>query len=139
MTAMKPGTFARRDLIGGQIALIGLLAMGFVTVLSIAVTGSIGTFYGLAFVLISVTLPLSAHIKALFVPGILPPIMMIVSLTLIALFDPSAIQVDQMADSAGVVQRVINGLISQAAALVLGHLLALLTIWFRIATRPETT
>lgn len=110
--------------------------MAGIALLDIAGDGRLGTLFSVGFVLVAVTTPLSVDVQALFAPGILPPLLMISLLLVVAIFEPSAIPADGVASSAGTLQHVISGVIDQATALVVGHLLALGVIALRITTAP---
>ncbi|MEO6471375.1 MAG: DUF6542 domain-containing protein, partial [Aeromicrobium sp.] len=97
----------------------------------------LGVLFSVGFILIAVTTPLSVDVRSLFAPGILPPLLMIGSILFFAIVSPSAIPADGLAASAGTIQRLIAGIIDQATALVIGHLLALGVVALRIVTAPE--
>ena len=136
-TALRsPASLAALDLSGRQAVGLACASMAAVTFVDIAVNQRIGLLFGASFVLIVITIPLTTNIGELFVPAILPPLLLIGAITGLAIVAPSAIQVDGLADSAGALQRIIAGTIGQAAALVVGHLLALGVIGLRILTAP---
>lgn len=111
--------------------------MGAIALLDVAFDGKLGTLFSVGFILIAVTTPLSVDVRSLFAPGILPPLLMIGSILLFAIFAPSVIPADGLAASAGTIERLIAGVIDQATALVVGHLLALAVIALRITTAPD--
>ena len=125
---------AAHDLTAGHIVAGGCAAMAVVTAVSIYRTGGLGTFFGVGFVLICLTCALAADVRALFAPGVLPPLLMITTLATVAVFDPPVIDVDGLAVTAGAAQRTIAGVIDHATALVVGHALALVSIGLRILT-----
>jgi len=125
---------ARRDLTVAGVVVLGCVGIGGAASLSITLTGELGVFFGLSFVLLSVTCALSADIRALFAPGLLPPLMMVGALAVVAHTFPDAITVETLAETAGATQRLIAGVVDHAAALALGHLLALAVIGLRMTT-----
>jgi len=136
-TALRsPASLAALDLNARQAVWLACASMASVTVVDIAVNQRIGLLFGASFVLVAITIPLSVNIGELFVPAILPPLLLIGTITVLTVIIPSSIQVDGLADSAGALQRIIAGIIGQAAALVVGHLLALGVIGLRILTAP---
>lgn len=136
-TALRsPALLASLDLNARQAVGLACASMAAVTVVDIAVHQQIGLLFSISFVLIVITIPLTVHIGELFVPAILPPLLLIGTITVLTVIIPSSIQVDGLADSAGALQRIIAGTIGQAAALVVGHLLALGVIGLRILTAP---
>ncbi|HZK37208.1 MAG TPA: DUF6542 domain-containing protein [Aeromicrobium sp.] len=136
-TALRsPASLAALDLNARQAVWLACASMAAITVVDIAVNQRIGLLFGASFVLVAITIPLSVNIGELFVPAILPPLLLIGTITVLTVIIPSSIQVDGLADSAGALQRIIAGIIGQAAALVVGHLLALGVIGLRILTAP---
>lgn len=128
---------ARRDLTGGQVCLLASAAMGGVTVASIALDHDLGIFFGVGFVLVSLTAALAADIRSLYTPGVLPPLLLIGLLVVVAHVEPGAIEATGLAESAGTTQRVIAGVVDHATALVAGHLLALAAIAYRIVSADD--
>jgi hypothetical protein len=139
MTQAVHGTsarVARRDLSARQAIIAACLAMAAIVLIDLA-DGRLDLLYSVGFVLIVITAPLSVDVRALFPTGVLPPVLLIVSLLLVCLFEPSAIQVDGMADDAGPVARLIAATIDHGMTLVVGHGLALVIIALRIISAPE--
>lgn len=132
----SPAGLARHDLSARQAIVLACAAMSGISLLDIAGDGRLGILFSVGFVLVVVTTPLSVDVRALFAPGILPPLLMIGSILALAIFEPSALPVQGVASSSGTLQHVIAGVIDQATALVVGHLLALSVIALRIATAP---
>jgi len=131
-----PVTPTRRDLRAGQAVVLACMATATIALLDVMVDGRLGILFSVGFILVAVTTPLSVDVRALFAPGILPPLLMIGSILAFAVFAPSAIPSEGLADSASALQRLISGVIDQATALVVGHLLALGVIALRIITAP---
>lgn len=135
--ARSPAALARHDLSARQAVVVACTAMAAVAILDVAVDGKLGPLFSVGFVLIAVTTPLSVNVRALFAPGILPPLLMIGVILVFAIVAPSAIPSGGLAASAGILQHLIAGIIDQATALVVGHLLALGVIALRIVTAPD--
>lgn len=136
MAARSPAALARRDLSARQAVVLACAAMAVTAILDVMSDGRLGLLFSVGFVLIVVTTPLSVDIRSLFAPGILPPILMIGSILFFALFSPEAIPAEGLAEGAGAFQHLLAGIIDQATALVVGHLLALGVIAVRITTAP---
>lgn len=134
--ARSPVALARHDLGAGQAVVFACIAMASIALLDVVGDGRLGMLFSVGFILVAVTTPLSVDVRALFAPGILPPLLMIGSILAFAIVAPSAIPAEGLAGSAGTLQRLIAGVIDQATALVIGHLLALGVIALRIATAP---
>ncbi|MGZ5371328.1 DUF6542 domain-containing protein [Aeromicrobium sp.] len=134
--ARSPAALTRHDLGAGQAVVFACIAMASIALLDLLGDGKLGVLFSVGFILVAVTTPLSVEVRALFAPGILPPLLMIGSILVLAIVSPSAIPAEGLADSAGTLQRLIAGVIDQATALVVGHLLALGVIAVRIMTAP---
>lgn len=132
-----PVALSRHDLTAQQAIVLACSAMAIVTILDVMADGRIGLLFSVGFILIAVTTPLSVDVRSLFAPGILPPLLMIGAILAVAILHPSAITSDGLSSSAGALQRLIAGIIDQATALVVGHLLALGVIALRIITDPD--
>jgi hypothetical protein len=131
-----PSALARRDLSARQAIVAACVAMAAVTALDLT-DGRLGLLFSVGFVLISVTVPLAVDVRSLFPTGVLPPALLIGSLLLVCVFASSAIQVDGLADDAGLVGRFIAAVIDRGMTLVVGHGLALAIIAARILTDPD--
>ena len=128
------GRFAQRDLTGGQICVAAASTMAAAAIVSIALSSELGLFFSCCFVLVSVSAALAANIRSLYVPGVLPPLLLVIVLASVASIAPDTIDAPGLAETAGTTQRVIAGIVQNATALVLGHILALTAIAYRIAT-----
>ena len=93
--------------------------------------GSIGPAFSIGFVLVVVTAPLAVELRSIVTTGVLPPPLLIITLLGIVLIEPKAIDVNGLADNAGVVARTIAATLDHGLALVIGHSLALVTIVLR--------
>ena len=111
--------------------------MAGVATVSIGLTDELGVFFGACFVLVSVSAALSADLRSLFAPGVLPPLLLVTVLLAVAVLAPQAIDAPGLAETAGAAQRTIAGVVEQATALIIGHLLALAAIAYRIAHADE--
>jgi hypothetical protein len=128
-----PPRTARRDLTARQAIVAACLAMTAIVLLDL-VDGHLDLLYSVGFVLIVVTAPMSVHVRQLFATGVLPPVLLIVSLLLVCLFEPSAIQVEGMAADAGTFARLIAATLDHGMTLLVGGALALGVIGLRIVT-----
>lgn len=122
---------ARGAVLVSAIGVVGAAA------LQLLLTDRLGIFFGICFVLASLTAALTVRSDGFFTVGILPPLLLLGVLTAVASIRPSAIDAPGLADDAGLVQRVIAGVVSQAAALVIGHGLAIAVLGVRLSTAPE--
>ncbi|MDO9380588.1 MAG: hypothetical protein Q7T56_17220 [Nocardioidaceae bacterium] len=123
---------AERDLAAGTVVVSAVVGQALVTWLTIASTGSLGPLFGVGFVLVTLTAAMAADVRALFAPGVLPPLLMVAAVWVVAVYQPQAIDVDGLASSAGTLQRIIAGVVDHATALVVGHLSVLAVIAARI-------
>ncbi len=130
----SPAALARHDLSARQAIVFACATMAAITTLDIIVDGRIGLLFSVGFVLIAVTTPLSVDVRSLFAPGVLPPLLMIAAILFLTLFNSSALPAEGLAADAGSFERLLAGVIDQATALVIGHLLALGVIALRITT-----
>jgi len=99
---------------------------------NITLSGHLGLFFGVSFVLTAITAALVVDVSGMFTAGVLPPLLLLAVVTGVVLLSPDAVVAPHLADSAGTVQRVIGGIVDHAAALVLGHGGALTLIGLRI-------
>ena len=102
---------------------------------SVQLGGQLGTFFGLCFVLVSLTVALAADDRALFAPGILPPLALVATVLVIAVLAPDAVADDTSAGLSGLLARAVAGVVDLAAALVVAHLAALAVVAARVITR----
>lgn len=109
-----------------------LAASAWVTV---QVGGQLGVFFGLCFVLVSLTGALAADDRALFTAGVLPPMALAGVVLAVTVLSPGAVAPDTVATTTGLVTRTLAGVVDLAVALVLGHLAALTVVCARVTTR----
>jgi hypothetical protein len=88
-----------------------------VGVLDLVGTERVGLFYDVTFVLIAVAAALAIRPGEFFVAGVLPPLLMLGSVTAFAVVDRAAVA--QAHD--GFVQALVSGLAHHATALVIGY------------------
>lgn len=127
---------SRHDLSARQAIVAACVAMTAIVLLDLA-DGRVSLLYSVGFVLIVTTVPLSVDIRQLFPTGVLPPVLLVVSLLLICLFDPSAVRVGGLADDASTFARLIAATIDHVATLGIGYALTLAIIVLRIVGAPE--
>lgn len=133
----SPARLAERDLSASQAVGAAVIALLAVTMGDVVTDGTIGLLFSTTFVLICVTVPMSVNIRALFVPGVLPPLLLIGTMILVAIVAPQAISDPDLTAADGFGQHLIVGIINQAPALVIGHASALVVIGLRILAAPR--
>ena len=129
---------ARRDMTARQAIVAACVAMTAIVLLDL-VDGRLDLLYSVGFVLIAVTPPMAVGVRNLFPTGVLPPVLFIVSLLLVCLFEPSAIRVEGMAPDAGTFARLIAATLDHGMTLFAGCGLALGLIALRILTDEPRT
>lgn len=133
--ARSPARLAGTDLGGRQAIWLGFAAMAVVTALDL-IDGRLSILFSLGFVLVVLTLPMAVHVGGLFPTGVLPPVLLVATLTVVAIFWPEAIVVDGMPADTGSAGRVLAGTIDRGVTLMVGHGLAIVVIVLRILTAP---
>ena len=112
---------------GRQVVALGLAVALTVTVLDLALFDRVSVLFDVCFVLLCVGLALAVRPADFFTVGVLPPMLMVVVFTLLGVTRP-----DVIADAEdGVVQAVVAGLAHHSVALVVGYVLALVTLAIR--------
>jgi hypothetical protein len=128
---------ARHELDARAAVLLTVVAMAGAATLQLTLTDQLGLFFGVCFVLASLTAALVVRPDGFFTVGVLPPLLMVGTLTVVASATPTAIAAPGLADDAGLLQRVIAGVVSQAGALAIGHAAAIGILGVRICTAPD--
>jgi hypothetical protein len=127
---------ADHELGAGAVVAVSAVCRGGAAAVQLALTDHLGVFFGICFVLASLTAALLVRSADFFTVGVLPPLLMLGVLAAVGAAAPSAIDAPGLADDAGLIQRVIAGVVSQAPALVIGHGAALGVIGLRIHSAP---
>lgn len=127
---------ARRELSAPAVVIMSVACLLGAAVVQLLFTEALGVFFGACFVLTSITAALVVRNDGFFVVGVLPPLLLIGVLTTVGAADPTAIDAPGLAEDAGLLQRVIAGIVSQAGALVIGHGAAITVIGLRIVGAP---
>jgi hypothetical protein len=112
---------------GRQVVALGLALALTAVVLDQAVSGSVGWFFDVCFVLTCVGTALLVRPSDFFTVGVLPPLIMVGSFAVLALDRPGAIANPHD----GLVQAVVSGLAHHSVALVCGYALCLVTLFAR--------
>jgi ATP/ADP translocase len=94
---------------------------------NVLLTGELSLFFDLTFVVICLAAALAVRPRDFFVVGVLPPLLMLATITLLAVFAREAVA--EVMDS--LVQAVVSGLAHHAGALVAGYALALAVLALR--------
>lgn len=138
MTQAAAGASSRsasRDLTAQRTIFVSAVAMIAIIVLDLA-DGTLGLPFSVGFVLIVITAPLGVDVGSLLPTGVLPPVLLICSLFAVCVFEPSALDLDGLANDASTLARLIAATIDHGATLAIGYTLALGVIALRVLTAP---
>jgi hypothetical protein len=138
--AWKPraAKLAEHELTSRGVVVLGALLLAAATALQVWLSDELGIFFSASFVLAILTTTLLVRSDGFFVVGVLPPLLMLVMLSGVAVWSPSHIDAP-VPDSAGITQLVIAGLVAHATTLVVAHLAALAIIAARVRVAPPVT
>lgn len=118
---------------GREMAALGVALALTAAALDLVLGGQIGLLFDLAFVVLCLALALAVHPRDFFTVGVLPPILMLVTFTLLAMTRSESIA---RAED-GLVQAIVSGLSHHSLALVIGYLLALAVLVVRVRVRVQ--
>jgi len=106
---------------GRQVVTLSTVGTLSVAGVNLLLTEELSLFFDLTFVVLCLVAALAVRPRDFFVVGVLPPLLMVATITLLAVFARSAVaeEVDSL------VQAVVSGLAHHAGALVAGYALAL--------------
>jgi hypothetical protein len=106
---------------GRQVVTLSTVGTLSVAGVNLLLTEELSLFFDLTFVVLCLIAALAVRPRDFFVVGVLPPLLMVATITLLAVFARSAVaeEVDSL------VQAVVSGLAHHAGALVAGYALAL--------------
>jgi hypothetical protein len=106
---------------GHEMAALALALLLTATTIDLLLGDRLGLLFDLTFVTVCATTALLVRPADFFTVGVLPPLAMLATVTLLAVAEPASIA--QARD--GVVQATVSGLSGHAVALVIGYLLCL--------------
>ncbi|MDE0777166.1 DUF6542 domain-containing protein [Nocardioides sp.] len=118
---------------GRELAALGVALALTAAALDLVLGGRIGLLFDLAFVVLCLALALAVHPRDFFTVGVLPPILMLVTVTLLAITRAEAVA---RAED-GLVQAIVSGLSHHSLALVIGYLLALAVLVVRVRVKVQ--
>lgn len=102
--------------------MVGAAALTLVAVVLVSLAfGRLGLFFDLAFVVVCTAAALAVRPRDFFTVGVLPPLLLAATVTVLAVVDPGAVA--RPGDA--VAQAVVSGLAHHAIALVIGYALTL--------------
>jgi hypothetical protein len=104
-------------------------------VVSVQVGDTLGSFFGLCFVLVCLTVALGACNEALFTAAVLPPLALLAIVSCVTVLAPDAVAGDTVGSAANVATRSVAGVVDLAAALILGHTATLVLVAVRMGTQ----
>jgi ATP/ADP translocase len=112
---------------GRQVVTLSTIGTLSVAGVNLLLTEELSLFFDLSFVVLCLVAALAVRPRDFFVVGVLPPLLMVATITLLAVFARSAVaeEVDSL------VQAVVSGLAHHAGALVAGYALALVILALR--------
>jgi len=112
---------------GRRVVLLGAALTLTVVSIDLLLGGELSLFFDLCFVALCLGLALAVQPGDFFTVGVLPPLLMLATFTLLGIVRPDAV-----ADAGdGVVQAVVSGLALHSAALVTGYAACLVTLALR--------
>ena len=112
---------------GRAVVALGVAVALSAIVVNVAMVGRVTMFFDLWFVLLCLGVALLVRESDFFTVGVLPPLIMVGSFTVLAFDRPEAIASAQD----GIVQAVVSGLAHHSVALVCGYALCLVTLFAR--------
>lgn len=112
---------------GRQVVSLSVLAAAAVAGTNVALTGRLSLFFDLTFVVLCLVAALAVRPRDFFMAAVLPPLLMLATITLLAAVDRGAVadEVD------GLVQAVVSGLAHHAGGLLAGHAVTLAILGLR--------
>lgn len=132
------GWVLRQELTGRGVVLATGSLLAASAWVAVQLGGQLGAFFGLCFVLVSLTGALAADDRALFTAGVLPPLALVGAVLAVSVLSPDAVAADTVVGATGPLTRVVAGMIDLATALVLGHVATLAVVAARVTTRLWT-
>lgn len=118
---------------GRQAMALGAAALLSIVAFDVLVVGELSYFFDLSFVVLCLGLALVVRADDFFTVGVLPPLMMVATFTLLGLVGPETVA----HPDDGVVQAVVTGLAHHSGALVAGYVLCLATLALRHRARSR--
>jgi hypothetical protein len=109
---------------------LAFLALGLVAWLDLT-DGSLGIAFSVGFVLTVLTAPMAVGQRSLVTTGVLPPILLIVTLFAVVIMSPQAVTTQGLESDSGTFARTIAATLDHGLPLVIGHALALAGIALR--------
>jgi hypothetical protein len=128
------GWLLRRELSSSGVVITAAILLLASAAVSVQVGGTLGSFFGLCFVLVCLTGALGACDRALFTAAVLPPLALLAVVLLVSALAPDAVAGDTVSSTANVAARTVSGVVDLAAALVLGHTATLAVVAVRMGT-----
>ena len=122
---------AAEDLTARGAVAVAAGAMIAVSVLDV-LNGRIEFAFSLGFVLVVLTIAIAVDKAHLFTAGVLPPVLLLVSLATLCVLASDSVAVDGVSREAGLMTRYIAAVVDHGLTLVVGHGLALAAIVWRI-------
>lgn len=118
---------------GREMVALGIALALTAAALDLVVSGEVGALFDVAFVLTCLGLALAVHPRDFFTVGVLPPLLLLLTVTLLALTRTDAVA----RPGDGLVQAVISGLTHHSPGLVVAYLMSLTVLAVRVRVRVQ--
>jgi len=131
--ARTPAVAARYDLTPRAVVVCAAASLAAVTALDL-IDGRLGIAFSVGFVLVVLSAAAAVQERGLFTTGILPPVLLAVTLLVVAATAPDSIVIAGLPADTGVLGRTLSSFIDHGVTLFIGHGLAMVMIVGRIVT-----
>ncbi len=135
--APSPAGLARRDLGARQAFWLACAALAAIAGLDVVTDGHLGAAFSVGFVLVVLTLPLAIDVRSLLAAGVLPPVLLVLTVAVVAYVSPGAVEVEGLPDGTGWFGRTLTAVVDRGITLGVGHALAIVAVVARIVTDPR--
>lgn len=132
-----PQRWSRRDLLAGQAVVGCVAALAFVTALDVLSDGRLGAPFDVGFVLVCMTAPVAVRTDQLFAVAIAPPLLLALTIWVLAAFWPQSIAMSAVPQSTGVLGHTVAKVVDLGVVLLIAHGLALAATVMRILTDAD--
>lgn len=129
--ARIPANVSRHDLSTRGAILSSVVALSLITSLDL-IDGNIGSPFSIGYLLVVTTAPLAVHLRGLYTLVLMPPVLLLSAMLVIATLAPSALVVENLPESAGVMAHAISATVHEGGILLLGQALAITTTLLRL-------
>ena len=129
--ARIPANLSRHDISTRGTVISSVIALAAIAALDL-IDGHIGFPFAVGYLLVVTTAPLAVQTRGLYTIVLMPPVLMLGAMLVVASLVPSALEIESLPESTGVIGHAVSATAQRGGILLAGQALAITTVLLRL-------